>query len=308
MTDFNAADFEKRDDVIRLAENFYFIEGPRGAKFPHCNCFLLTGDETVLIDTGIGPEKIKEIDELKHIDIVILSHTHIDHIWNWSLLENRKFLIPKQSPEAVKDLQLLGERFTGNYDDGAYWARSVKAMLNMKALREPDERFNDGDIIKYGGAELQAIHTPGHLVDHYCFFELKSQTLITTDIDLTSFGPVYIHEESDIDLFVQSIEKVMALPYKTVCTSHKLPIFGDATKLFEYYLQGFHRHGQKILEFCSLPRTLDEIVEASPIYQNSFPDRVIQKCFERQMIKKNLDKLVRDGLAEESGGRYKRVE
>jgi len=307
MTDCNTADFEKRDDVIRITDNFYSIKGPDDARFPYCNCFLLTGDETVLIDSGIGPEKIKDIDAIIHIDILILSHTHADHFWGWPLLEDRRILVPRQTPACTRDLQLLGERFMGSHDGGRYWVKLIETVCPTQALREPDECFDDGDIIRYGGADLQAIHAPGHLEDHYCFFDLKSRVLLTTDISLSSFGPVYPHEECDIALFKQSIKKIMALPYKIVCSSHKPPVVGNAEEMFLSFLQGFERHEQEVLKVCTLPRTLEEIVAASPIYKNQYDDKVVQNAFEIPMVKKNLDILIRDGRVEVSGDKYSGV-
>ncbi len=98
--------FERMDDIHELAENFYFVQGDGRGLFPYCNGYLLTGEETVLIDTGIGEGKIREIDEKSRIDVVIITHSHPDHILNWYLLEDRHLLLPQQTPDAVHDLAL----------------------------------------------------------------------------------------------------------------------------------------------------------------------------------------------------------
>ncbi|MCP4672298.1 MAG: hypothetical protein GY857_13450, partial [Desulfobacula sp.] len=49
---------EKLDNITKLAENLYLIHAPNLARFPHCNGFLFTGRQTVLIDTGIGETRI----------------------------------------------------------------------------------------------------------------------------------------------------------------------------------------------------------------------------------------------------------
>ncbi|MEZ4550757.1 MAG: hypothetical protein R2874_09850 [Desulfobacterales bacterium] len=51
------------------------IEGENQARFPFCNAFLITGAETVLIDTGIGEGRLAKLDREHRIDQVIISHS-----------------------------------------------------------------------------------------------------------------------------------------------------------------------------------------------------------------------------------------
>lgn len=290
--------------ITKLSDNIYLVQDERAGRFPSCNGFLLTGHETVLIDAGMRAERIKELDRLKRIDILLITHSHPDHIGNWAVLKDRTVLLPLETPDAVKDLRLLGQRFTGTAESAAIWAQWAANTFGVQPLRDPDRRYKDGEVLDVGGAELEAIHTPGHLVDHYCFFERKSGILFTTDIDLTRFGPWYGNPESDIELFEASVRNVMSLPYKVVCSSHRPPIEGDATRYFESFLAKFKRHRNLVLEMCKTPSSLDAMSDASPIYGNSFQYEPTQKIFERAMILKNLNLLVRDGLVEKSNGRF----
>lgn len=299
--------FERMDDIYELAENFYFVQGDSRGLFPHCNGYLLTGEETVLIDTGMGEGKIREIDKRSRIDVLIITHSHPDHIRSWDLLKDRHLLLPQQTPDAVHDLELLGQRFAGTLEGGAGWVEVFGRGLGILPLREPDGRFDDGDLLKVGGAELEAIHAPGHLDDHYCFLDRKSGTLITTDIDFSSFGPWYCNPEADIELFQATVEKVMSLPCSRVCSSHKTPMKGRATREFEAFMAGFERHKRTVLELCRPSMTVEEITAMSPFFKGGIPDKVIQRTFEGNMIKKILALLVRDGAVEESEGRFRRV-
>ncbi|MEW6110782.1 MAG: MBL fold metallo-hydrolase [Thermodesulfobacteriota bacterium] len=296
------------DHLIKLADNFYFVRGENGGRFPSSHGFLFTGPETVLIDAGIGEENIKELDRNKRIDTLIITHSHPDHIRAWHLLADRRLLLPLETPDSVVDLQLLGERFTGSQERGQYWARVVHDVWGIHPLREPDGRFGDGDVLSIGGAELEAIRVSGHIDDHYCFYERSSRTLLTTDVDFTSFGPWYANPESDIETFQAGVHRLMAIPYRRVCSSHRSPLKeGDATAYFEAFLAGFDRHRSQVLELCECPTTLEELVAASPIYGNAMPDKRLQHMFEANMIAKNLELLVRDGLIVQSDGRYVRT-
>ncbi len=295
------------DDVIELSTDFYLIPGKRKARFPNCNAFLITGSETVLIDTGGGNPRLKEIDQQCRIDKVIISHPHPDHISGFELFNDRYLMLPHETGTEINDLTLLGARFTGDPETGKLWAKTLGNSMKLSPLREPDERFGHGDILDFLTVKLQAIRAPGHLNDHYCFFDISSRTLLTTDIDFNAFGPWYGNPESDIEIFMESIRHIMELPYLRVCASHRPPIEGDATLEFTQFLDGFKTHRRMILKLCDQPATLEYLVNLSPFYGNKFSDRVIQNIFETNMIHKNLALLIRDGLVQHKDGYYQRI-
>jgi len=296
----------EKNEISQLCENIYFVPGENRGRFPSCHGLLLTGSETVLIDAGVGESQIREIDRARRIDVLIITHSHPDHIRHWYLLHDRVIVLPRETPDVVMDLDRLGERFMGSEDLGKEWVRWVR-NYGVRALREPDRRYADGDVLELAGCRLEAIHAPGHLTDHYCFFERITRTLFTTDIDLTSFGPWYGNPEADIEAFQDDVKRVMSLPYERVCSSHKTPITGSATRYFEAFLESFSRQRQAVLDFCDPPASFEDIVAASPIYRNGFPNKILQKGFESNLVRKNLEILLRDGLVEERRGRYVRT-
>ncbi len=296
------------DDVFyRLSDRLILVSPQSGGKFPFCNGFIFKGDnETILVDAGLDDALMRDTARRFRIDTLVISHSHPDHIHNWHMLSDRRLLVPAQMPDVVmQDLVSLGERYTGSRERGKHWADTIGRMLDIHPLREPDGRFGDGHVFDLGGVRVEAIHAPGHLDDHYCFFDLDSGALIVTDIDFSSFGPWYGNPECDITLFKQSIEKMMRLPYSRVCSSHSLPHEGDATHLFQKFLDGFKRHENRILDCLGQEgKTLEEIVAASPFYRNRFPDKVIQNAFEEQMAAKNLAVLMDEGRIARHGDRF----
>jgi len=300
-------DLKQRNDIIELATDLYVINGDNKARFPFCNAFLITGSETVIIDTGIGNDRLRQIDEMVRIDRVIFSHPHPDHISGFGMLKDRHLMLPKETTDAVNDLLTLGTRFTGSQGKGVLWAEFVGQALGIEPLRDPDSQYGNGDILDFGSVKLEAIHAPGHLNDHYCFFDHRSKTLLTTDIDFSSFGPWYGNPECAIEPFISSVHKVMAFPYQCVCSSHKPPIKGDATKAFALFLDMFDQQRQLVLGLCEQSATLDQMVEASPFYSNKLKGTMIQDVFEKNMIEKNLKLLVRDGLIVSENGGFRSV-
>jgi hydroxyacylglutathione hydrolase len=291
-------------DFLRpLSKNFYFVEGERNGRFPSCHGFLITGSENVLIDAGIGVDRVRTLDKAHRIDILIISHSHPDHIRYWYLLNDRFLLTPTETPDSVCDLMKLGERFTGSVPNGEIWAKQVSEDFGVRAMRHADNRFENNEILEFNGIKLQALHTPGHINDHYCFYDTISGTLLTTDIDLTSFGPWYGNPESNILKFQDSVKKIMEIPATTVCSSHKVYIKGDASAQFQKFLNAFNRQRKMVLELCN-GSTLKEMVERSPFYHNGMPNKFLQNVFEFNMISKNLELLKEENIIEEIDGHY----
>jgi hydroxyacylglutathione hydrolase len=296
-----------RNDIIELSTDLYLISGKNKARFPYCNAFLITGSETVIIDTGVGAARLKEIDDQIRIDKVIVSHPHPDHIIGLKFLKDRFLMLPAETGDEVNDLVKLGTRFTGTLEKGMLWAEFIGKNLSLEPLRDPDSRFGNGDILDFVTVKLEAIRTPGHLNDHYCFFDHSSKTLLTTDIDFTSFGPWYGNPEGAIEPFIKSIRHLMELPYLRVCSSHKTPIEGDATHEFNQFLEIFKNHRRLVLKLCEQPTTLEYLTKLSPFYSNRFNNKMIQDIFERNMILKNLELLIRDQQVENKNGIYRRI-
>jgi len=293
-----------RDKHLRqLSPNIYLVTAPQQGRFPYCHCFLFIGDENILIDAGIDEDLLRKIDDEIQIDTLLISHTHPDHIRCWQFLRHRKLIVPNETPDSITNLPLLAHRYTGSMEEGYHWIRAIGEKIGIHAMRTPDMRFGDGDVFENGNSEIVAIYAPGHFDDHYCFFERRSGLLITTDIDFSSFGPWYGNPQGNINLYKKSIRKIMALPYKMLCPSHKLPLQGDSTERFNRYLAAFDKHKNKIYRLLGKGRTLAQIVDASPFYNNKFMDPVIQNVFERNMVMKNLDVLIE----EEKIRRYKDI-
>lgn len=288
--------------IQRIAENIYILLAPQKGQFPYCHGFLFTGDENILIDAGMDEDLILGIDKEIGIDTLVISHSHPDHIRRWYVLDHRRLLLPAETPDSVYDLNLLGERFVGTKERGIRWANVIGKTLGLRPLRKPDGRFSNGDIFDIGTARIEAIHTPGHLDDHYCFFEHKTGTLISTDIDFSSFGPWYGNPEGRIKPFRDSVLKIMSMKYSRVCTSHKLPHEGDATDRFNAYLASFDRQKQEVYNFLGKGKTLHEIAEGSPFYKNKFMDTIIQYAFEEHMASENLAILIEEGMVVEDDG------
>ncbi|MCL1834196.1 MAG: MBL fold metallo-hydrolase [Leptospirales bacterium] len=296
--------FLKDERVKEIAANIYLLAAPKKGQFPYCHGFLFVGDRNIIIDSGMDEDLITSIDREIGIDTLIISHSHPDHIRCWNILSHRELLLPMEMPDSVHNLESLGERFVGSRERGVYWADVIGNLLKLQPLRQPDRRYSNGDIFDIGSARIEAIHNPGHLDDHYCFFEHLTGTLITIDIDFTSFGPWYGNPEGRIKPFKAGIKEIMKMPYKRVCSSHKLPHEGDAAPLFNDFLAAFDRQKEVIYSAVGAGKTLHEITQSSPIYNNKFLDPFIQYAFEENMAHENLLLLIEEGRIVKDGDLY----
>jgi hypothetical protein len=90
--------------------------------------------------------------------------------------------------------------------------------------------------------------------------------VVSFDIDLSAFGPWYGHVESDIDRFLSSIAMVASLEPRMLLSSHKGVIVDDIAGRLRAFAAVVDSRDRCILELLDRPRTIVELIEASPIY------------------------------------------
>jgi glyoxylase-like metal-dependent hydrolase (beta-lactamase superfamily II) len=152
------------------------IEGPDGYVLVNFHCFLLRGgNQTVLIDTGWGPElgppgAPKEsgalMDDLEglgvepsDIDVVAFTHLHADHV-GWNLVYEDE----KISPRFTNARYLVSEPdwafFSAREENHPNIAQQAIPLAEIGVL----DTFQDGhSLTRFLTAEATPGHTPGHM-------------------------------------------------------------------------------------------------------------------------------------------------
>jgi hypothetical protein len=78
----------------------------------------------------------------------------------------------------------------------------------------------------------------------------------------------------------------------------------DIHKRFDEFLSVFKERDEKILEFLSSPRSMDDFVDKALIYRKYPYVASILRFFEAEMIRKHLDRLMSKGLVTEKDGKF----
>lgn len=174
-----------------------------------CNCSIVVDESTreaVVVDPGDEPERILDALAAAGVRAVALLHTHahLDHITGTDLVAESTGAPIRLHPA----------------DRPLYEALPEQAAFFGLTAREPrplDAPLSDGEIIRFGGFCLRAIHTPGHTPGSTCFLLEGDEPLLFSGDTLfrRSIGRTDLWG-GDTGLILSSIrERLFALPGDT---------------------------------------------------------------------------------------------
>jgi len=296
-------------NYVKITEKILFIEAEGKGRYPYANSMLIDDDTRVLIDTGMGRDLAREIAKDKKVDLVINSHGHEDHVACNNLFKDAKICSHKFDAQIIRSVDKLKELY-GSAEAEA--KRLIDSLLDEHfKLRDSkiDLEFDDGYVFDLGTTKLEVIHTPGHSRGHCCFSIPSEKLVFLADVDLSSFGPWYGCLDSDIDQFIDSIERVRNLQFEVAVTSHKGIVRGRKIleeKLSDYLNVIFEREN-KLLEFLTNEHSIDEIVNRAIVYRRFAEPKAVFRLFERTMIEKHLERLVEKNLVAPTGKGFKAI-
>ncbi|MGZ4130369.1 MAG: MBL fold metallo-hydrolase [Actinomycetota bacterium] len=164
------------DEWPRLRAEYPETVGDDGRWRLHFHCYLLRAEgRTILFDTGIGPASapafawsqtegalLQELADagvgLAHVDQVLISHVHDDHI-GWVSTEdgaprfpNARYVVNAADIEALRN---------GELEDADIFERTLAPLERAGVLDASEERMRIGAALELVRA---AGHTPGHQV------------------------------------------------------------------------------------------------------------------------------------------------
>ncbi|HKX30384.1 MAG TPA: MBL fold metallo-hydrolase [Blastocatellia bacterium] len=245
---------EDRDHLEKRVQVRYgfYVCGLRTPTLPpatHTNCYLVGGDELVIIDPGSPYSDQQELldrvidrfmAEGKRVREILITHLHPDHIGGVGHLAEKY------------NLPVAAHRLTASAID-----HEVRV----------DRWIEDGEVIELGEAStgltwrLRALWTPGHARGHLSFYEERTGTLLTGDC-VVGLGTVVIAPpEGNMVEYLASLQRYLELPRLAALLPGHGPVLADARgKIAEYLAHRADREAQILRALAGEPRTIPQLV------------------------------------------------
>ncbi len=299
------------------------LPGENGSTFPFCTSVFIDGDTRVLIDPGAGPGPLQKLKAENHVDIVVNTHYHFDHIAYNYLFDGAKIFINEREGGCFRNRKHIGALLGMAEVYGDAWVNDwLERISNPDTKQSPYSPQNNhkwwlssaringtyawGQTFDFGTVTMQMIGAPGHSHGFSCPYFPDYGLVYTADMDLTDFGPWYGGTDGDIDAFIDSARKIAGLDAEIFVTGHEKGIVnkGEFTRGLTTFLEKIEERDRKILARLTEARTLDEINAMGLIYAKKFLVDDWICMWNKIMLKKHLERLVKHGTVLKEGERY----
>lgn len=282
-------------ELIKIIPGVYFVPGQKNGRPPFCNGLLIDSDIKALVDPGFGEEAVDSIKAAMHIDVIINTHFHIDHIYGNRHFSRAQFWTHRLDAAAMQDKNVLYD-YIGFNTPGTSHLKSLypnqkffpKGLPKITVARE----LVDGDVLDFGGVVLRVLHTPGHTPGHICLYEPENKILFSGDLFLENLGPWYGHTSSSIEDFIESTKKIIELKPRILITSHEGIYYESITEKLKSYMNIFYTREIEILKLIKEPKSLEELVNCHIIYRTIPEPKELFSFYKKVMIAKHLSRLV----------------
>ncbi|MFV8818311.1 MBL fold metallo-hydrolase [Haliea sp. E17] len=184
---------------------------------PGTNTYLVGDDEVAVIDPG--PAIASHIDAILaaaggRLRWIFCTHTHRDH-----------------SPAALPLAEASGAQVLG--------ALPEDRIAQDETFR-PDLELRQDDLFQTGEFRLRAVHTPGHVSNHFCFLLEEEGMLFAGDHVMNGSTVVIIPPSGDMQAYIASLQRLLQYPLRSIAPGH-----GDLIRDAQAEIEGLVAHRLK---------------------------------------------------------------
>ena len=208
-------------------------ENPGPFTYTGTGVYIIGGDSCAIIDPGpnipVHLDALKRTLEGRKLECVLVSHSHMDH-----------------SPLAHPVAEWAGCKV---YAGGPVIPTESEVRLEAgdDLSFKPDMTLTDGQIFKGEGWTIEAIATPGHTSNHFCFALKEENALFSGDHIMGWSTTVISPPDGDMGDYFASLDKVRARNFQTIWPTHGPPI-QDTAQFVDAYIAHRKAREQAILD------------------------------------------------------------
>ncbi len=218
---------------MQILPDIYLLDG--FAYAAHANFYLIHTDAgNIIIDAGTRPDDLRVADErsalwdisLQHVDSLLLTHSHYDHIGNAAEIRQRGATV-----------------YAGPSDAEGIERSDNRTVPYAAGFKLPpckiDHVVTDGDVIETCGLRIETIHAPGH-TDGCVIYQLNhvGKTIWFAGDVLMAKGTDFVPElgwqggeDFDKPTYIQTLRRLSDLPVDCLLAGHYLPYLRDGHHL-----------------------------------------------------------------------------
>lgn len=164
---------------------------------PGTNTYLLGKEEIAVLDPGPAiPAHVETILDIAgdRIHWVVCTHTHPDH-----------------SPAAQAVARATGAEVIG--------ALAPDDDHQDKTFR-PTKELQHDQVLSTGEFTLRAVHTPGHVGNHFCFLLEEEGMLFAGDHIMNGSTVVIIPPSGNMKAYIESLQLLLRYPLEQIAPGH----------------------------------------------------------------------------------------
>jgi len=206
---------------------------------PGTNTYLLGDEDVAVLDPG--PALPAHIDAIldtagDRIRWIVCTHTHPDHSPAW------------QAVAEATGAQVIG----ASPPDDMFQDDTFKPTLEVQ----------HDYVLSTGEFTLRAVHTPGHVGNHYCFLLEEEGMLFAGDHIMNGSTVVIIPPSGDMKAYIESLQLLLSYPLQFIAPGHG-DVMADPKGTVDWLVEHRLMREQKVVDALrKIGRApLDELVK-----------------------------------------------